>query len=192
MSDADPEELLIDIIAGHFGFFKPLIKKHIKNTISFEEIERLRLQLCPEASLQSSIINFAKAWPEPCLLLSCNIALKKEERTAQSQPGFYFKKQPTPTLRATKVTVNEAASISGIKIFENMRVPIRSIIHRVFNREIDKGEQVENLSWWETSSGTRLPDMPIRVMTKSSLDAVYALITPVKVEHKIRRHRLVL
>jgi len=117
LSEKDPEELLIDIIAGHFGFYPPLVNDYAKGEISFEEIENLRQQLCPDASQQSSLIGFVNAWPEPCLLLYCQPAFKKNEQAQLLQERFDFREIPMPVLRATKVTLNDSAREADIRIF---------------------------------------------------------------------------
>jgi hypothetical protein len=37
-----PEEALMEVIAGHFGFYSPIVKPHISGTISFDAIEAIR------------------------------------------------------------------------------------------------------------------------------------------------------
>ena len=81
----DPEERLMDIIAGHFGFYPQIARKFTNGEISFNTIKRLREQLCPEASLQSSLINFVRCWNHACILLRAEPALKKNEEL--SWPG---------------------------------------------------------------------------------------------------------
>lgn len=175
----DPEEVMVDIIAGKFGFYDPFIKPLINGEISFEQIEDLRQSLCPEASNQSSLIGFVKAWPEPCILLFCKEGLKKSESRRQStQHSFDFNNVPIPALRAIKVTANETASEKGIKIFENMRVPEHSIIHDVHNGKTDYAEALEDLSWWETSSGDILPKQKILIKAKNYWGNTYVLIIP--------------
>ncbi len=93
-------------------------------------------------------------------------------------PLFLAREVPSPVMRAIKVTSNEAAQKNGILIFENMRVPEHSVIHKVYAGGTDYREAEENLSWWETSDGLILPDIPIRVMAKKSLNYVHALIIP--------------
>ena len=44
-----PEEALMEVIAGHFGFYGPFIKPRMGGAISFESIETLRREVCPEA-----------------------------------------------------------------------------------------------------------------------------------------------
>src|SRR3989442_8258263 len=65
----DPEEALMDVIAGNFAFYSPMLRDHARGEISFETIEKLRKQLCSEASQRSSIIGTVKAWPNPCILI---------------------------------------------------------------------------------------------------------------------------
>jgi hypothetical protein len=79
----DPEEILMDVIAGKFGFYPPIVSSHADGAISFDRIDSLRMQLCPEASLLSSQINFVKAWPEPCLLVHGKLAVKRGRQTVR-------------------------------------------------------------------------------------------------------------
>ncbi len=179
LPDKDPEEILVDVVAGTFGFYPPIVRKYPINELSFESIDNLRAQLCPEASQQSSLIGFVKAWQNPCLLVYGQLALKKQEQEQLNQLNFEFSKSLKPALRATKVTSNEAALKEGLRIFENMRIPQQSIIHRIFENGDMYGEGYENLSWWETSDGIKLPDTHIHVKTKRLGDSIYALIIPV-------------
>ena len=180
LPDKDPEEVLIDRIAGKFGFYPPFIKPHIKGEISFEQIETLRQALCPEASNLASLIGFVKAWPEPGLLVLCKEGLKKSEsRRLSIQRSFDFSTLPVPVLRAIKVTPNEAAKEQGILIHENMRIPERSVIYAVHNSgEAESAEAMEDLSWWESSSGAILPKQKISVKAKDFWGDTYALIIP--------------
>lgn len=178
LSDKDPEEVMVDIIAGKFGFYNPLIKPLINGEISFEQIESLRESLCPEASNQSSLIGFVKAWPEPCILLFCKEGLKKSESRQAIQGSFDFNVRPVPALRAVKITTNEAATEKDIIIYKNMRVPEHSIIYDVHNGKTDYAEALEDLSWWETSSGDVLPKQKILIKAKKYWGDTYALIIP--------------
>lgn len=178
MPDKDPEEALVDIIAGKFGFYQPLIHPHICNEISFDEIEKLRYSLCPDASYQSSFIGFVKAWVQPCIMVLCQPALKRSQQKQLIQQRFGFDDLPIPELRAVKVTSNEAAKEIRLSIHENMRVPKRSVIHSVHNCETDYGEAEEDLSWWETSNGTVLTKRRVLVKARRLWDDVYALIIP--------------
>lgn len=177
LEEKDPEEVLVDVIAGKFGFYQPLIQPHARGKISFEKIETLRGQLCPEASYQSTFIGFVRAWSDPCLLISCQLGLKKsQERDLDQQ--LLIGEYPAPELRAVKVTVNDAAREVGFCIHENMRVPKKSISHSVHHLGLDRGEAEEDLSWWESSDGRALSKSPIFVQAKRVGDDVYAIIIP--------------
>jgi len=177
LSNKDPEEVMIDIIAGKFGFYRPFIEPHVNGEISFEQIETLRQALCPEASNQASLIGFVHAWPEPCLLALCKEGLKASERRRAIQTSF-LEDLPMPVLRAVKITPSEAARDKYLSIHQNMRVPEQSIINVVHNGEIDYAEAMEDLSWWKSSDGTILPAQEVLVKAKRIWNDTYALIIP--------------
>jgi hypothetical protein len=166
----------MEVIAGHFGFYGPIVQPHTSGTISFDAIEALRQKLCPVASQQSALIGIVKAWPRPCLLINAQLAKKK---SVARQGNLFGSKDSGDSLRAVHVTVNEAARQDNFAIFENMRVPESSIIHRVFY-DVPHGEAIENLSTWRTSKGFTLPDCRVRVEAKRSWESVDALIVPKK------------
>ncbi len=176
----DPEEALMDVIAGTFGFYAPFAQKYAEGEISFEVIENLRQRLCPEASQQSSLIGFVKAWPDPCVLVRGEVALRKHEQAKLIQGTFHFREGPTPALRAVHVAVNDRAREMGMVIYENMRIPELSVIHQVFTVGNNYAEAEEDLGWWETSDRTILPKRPVRVKTRASWDSVDALIIPIE------------
>jgi hypothetical protein len=176
----DPEEALMEVIAGRFGFWRELLIRHAEGEVSFEAIECVRMQHCPEASTQASLIGIANAWPSPCILIYAGLGLKKRERDALHQGTFGFSKAPSPELRALKVQANDLARESNFTIFPNIRVPLRSVIYKVFSGESVEGEAVENLAWWSTSNGTRLTALRVRVKARRSGDGVQALIIPLE------------
>jgi hypothetical protein len=178
VNGGDPEERLMDIIAGHFGFYSRIAQKFMNEEISFHAIGRLREQLCPEASLQSSLINFAKCWNYPCILLRAESALKKDEEAQLCQGYFDFLDVPQPVLRAVQVSPNGLVRKRRFTIHENMRVPERSIISRVFSRVVLYDEAQECLSWWEASNGACLPRCAVRVKARWSGQSVEALVIP--------------
>ena len=173
------EESMMDIIAGKFAFYPQIIGKYTKGDISFDAIETVRQQLCPDASKQSSLIGITDAWAAPCLLITAELAVRKSERAQLSQQGFAFTRHPEFKLRATRVKANEAARRNGFKIFENMRVPERSIIYRVFAEGILYGMEREDLSWWTASDGTMLEPRPVMIEARLTLaEHVEALVSP--------------
>lgn len=173
----DPEEAMIDIIAGKFGFYESFVSKHAKGDISFDIIEELCSELCAESSYQAALIGFIKAWPKPCLLLYCKPSLKKAEKAMLEQGSFDFVEAPTPFLRAVKVTPSVSAITKGLRVYKNMRVPESSIIHSVYNGDSDYAEAKENLSIWEASDGSCLPDCTVNVKAKRHSGGVYAIIS---------------
>jgi hypothetical protein len=174
---SNPEERLMDIIAGRFGFYPAIVQKFIKDEISFEVIDTLRDQLCPEASFQASLINFTKFWPTPCILLCAEMRLKKDEEANLAQQNFFFSEGPQARLRAAKVTCSNSARETGFTIHKNMRVPEQSVISHVFHEDLLHDEAVENLSWWE-SKGRHQSDCQVIVKARRTCDAVEALIIP--------------
>ena len=169
----DPEEALMDVIAGDLGFYAPLVARHAEGRISFERIEQLRGALCPEASVLAATIGFVKAWPRPALLMQARLATRKEH---QRQDGFDFYTPPSMALRAVKVTANEAARLKGVLIPPNMRVPDTSVIHRAFVNSDGPTSAAEDLSWWE-SQGRSLSSLPVHVEARRRHDSVEALVT---------------
>lgn len=174
----DPEEALMEVIAGRFGFWQELLAPQALGEITFEAIETLRTQQCPDASAQASLIGIANAWPSPCVLVYAGLGLKKRENDALCQGAFGFSEPPSPELRALKVQPNELAKQCGMTIFPNMRVPSRSVIYKVFSREKVEAEAVEDLAWWSTSDGRALAPAPVRVKARRSGAGVHALIVP--------------
>jgi hypothetical protein len=146
--------------------------------ISFNAIENLREQLCPEASRQSSVINFLRCWNHPCILLRGESALKKDEEAQLCQGRFDFLDAPQPVLCAVQISPNDLARERRFTIHPNMRIPKRSIISWVFNKAVPYDEAEECLSWWETSNGSRLPRCVVRVKARRSSQCVEASVMP--------------
>lgn len=168
----DPEEALMDVIAGDVGFFAAIIAQHAHGRLSFEKIEALRQQLCPDASRQSAEIGFVKAWPRPIMLLQARLATRKEDQLA----AFEFHTPASMALRAVKVTPNDTAQAKGLLLPPNMRVPERSVIYQAFMTGSSYDLTSENLSWWE-SKGVNRPAQDVFVESRVGSDHVDALIT---------------
>lgn len=172
----DPEESLVDIIAGHFAFWPPLFARAASGPISFTRIEEVRLAMCSEASKQSALLGIVKAWRTPSVFLEARLGLKKHEQLMAKQSAFGFRQAPKATLRVSNITINDEAAEIGMRMHRNWRVPAQSIISRAFEENRD-GTALEDLAWWGTSSGTRLPSMRINVQARRIDNTVQALIT---------------
>jgi hypothetical protein len=162
------EEKLVDVIAGDLSFFPEFVEPLIAGEISFEKIEEIRCRVCPDSSQTSSALNISKIWPSPCVWLEAKPQAKRNE----SQNSVL-------ALRAVKVSENAAARQQGLRMIPNFRVPTKSIIFNSFYRQMDRGDAIENLNWWEASSGTRLQDRQVRVQVKNMGESVQALVTPI-------------
>jgi len=174
----DPEEALVEAIAGRFAFWSAMIHPHITGPASFELIETIRQKVCPEASRQSALIGIVKAWPEPLLLVRSEPAFRKSEERALQQGAFEFKDAPLPALRAVHVTPSDIAKERGFAIHQNMRVPKNSTIFRLFEAGAGSEQAVEKLSSWESSDGTKLPARNVKVTARYNWGGVDALIAP--------------
>jgi hypothetical protein len=167
---SNPEEQLVDLIAGRCGFHRDIVARHASGDLDLQTLDLFREQLCPEASRQAATIGLVNAWPRPCVLVHAELALKAdEERTIDGQS--------VAKLRATHVSVNDAARELGIALFRNMRVPSQSVITRVFDGDLDAASEVENLAWWEAGE-RHLDTLPIRVHARRTYGGVEALLIP--------------
>ena len=178
LANQDPEEQLMDIIAGELGFLPDFLPADMRDDISFGAIERIRQEYCPTASRQAATIGIVKAFPKPCILLSAQLALRKSEASGLDQMLLDVGvSKPVPVLRAVHVTINEAAREEGILLHKQWRIPKESVITRVFASG-EYTEATEDLSWWTTSAGSRLRTCPVFVKARKNWDAVEALIIP--------------
>jgi hypothetical protein len=174
----DPEEALMDVIAGEVAFLPELVRPFALGDISFEKIDEIRNRLCPEASQKMSVIGLAGAWPKPCILIEARLALRARERRARSQATFDFRDAPLPVLRAVHAKSNAPAEKAGLFVPQNMRIPERSVISRVLADGLTSLEADEDLGWWESSSGRGLEPRPVIVKARRRWDSAEALILP--------------
>src|SRR5262249_30512980 len=142
-------------------------------------IRELRDLLCPEASLQASVIGFVRAWQSACVLVEAGLGWKRGEESKLAQGRFGFTEQPVAELRALRVSINDCARESHILLPRNMRVPKASVINQVFVDGIGEATAIEDLCWWEASGGRGLGAQPVRVEARKSGDRVLALLVPI-------------
>lgn len=176
-SNKDPEETLVDLIAGHMGFFPQFFLPEIGTDVTFADVDRIRGKLCPEASFLSSAIAYAKHHGQPCLLIDAKLALKKEQEVGLLQGSFGFYDPPVPKLRVQSVVPSNNARQHGLYIPKNYRVPESSVIHLVHNGERDRAAALECLSLWVSSDGKCLGPKAIQIEVCKSFDSVLALIS---------------
>lgn len=174
----DPEESLVDVLAGHFEYWPPFFANRLTDSISFSTIEEIRSQVCPEASKASSLLGLVKAWPSACIFIEASLTSKKSERVLTNQTAMPFRQAPPKDLRVTAALLNDSARTVGMRFHTSWRVPSESVLYSVFHGGQTSATQIENLNWWKTSSGARLPNFEVRVEARKVGDSVQALITP--------------
>jgi hypothetical protein len=178
VAKADPEEALMEQIAGHIGYLPDLIRRHAKGPISFDRIADLRTILCPESSVYASILGITRSWPTPCVFIEASLEYKAQEKEKLDQPSLGFVAKPQPKLRIMSITPSSGGEAFGGLLHPKMRVPTRSIIYRVFTEDIYAEAGHENLSLWETSRDGHLPVWPYAVHAQKQGDKVQALLIP--------------
>jgi hypothetical protein len=161
----DPEESLVDVVAGYLAFHPPLIKPFAKRVLSFELIEEIRAAAFPEASRLAAMIGIPKAWPHPAVLIKASLASKRAGSPRDKQ------------LRATEVSVNQAAEDEGVCAIRHFRVPEGSIIHDVFSGKFPYAESVEDMEQWVSSDGSQWQGGAFVVRAVSIGDCVQAILT---------------
>ncbi|MGH7929031.1 MAG: hypothetical protein ACREQV_14680 [Candidatus Binatia bacterium] len=159
-----PLEDLVDRVASRLGFYRPLLQPYFIGEPSFELIQSIISDLCPEASWESTVRGVISAWPRPATWLRAGLGLKRAEEAAAAQDRFTFKPDPKRKLRISDPpAVSEVAS-PKFSFHQNMRIPERSIITAVF-RGAPAADATEDLSWWDVS-GRHLPQLPIKVTAR--------------------------
>jgi hypothetical protein len=162
----DPIERLMDIVAGEIGFyspiFEPVLQAELKVTgrLTFDGIQRVRDQVCPEASFQATMFACVKRSPNPIILLEAGMAYRKAEarEVGSGQLSMFNAEKPKPKLRAVLSTPNQAARDANFIIHKNMSVPSASLVAAHFSdsehaqsSQSTTGE--EELSIWRPSTG---------------------------------------
>jgi hypothetical protein len=170
---SNPEEQLVDLIAGRCGFLRDVIERHGDGPLTLDRLDQLRQHLCVDASRQAATIGLVNAWPTACVLVHAELALKSEEQRAHGHDEI-----AVPKLRATHVSVNSAARDLGIVLFRNIRVPEESVITKVAKGDAEDVSDVENLAWWE-AAGKHLDPLPVRVHARRTYAGVEALLVPI-------------
>ena len=185
----DPVERLMDVIAGEIGFygplFEPVLLAELKATgrLTFEGVQRVRDQVCPEASFQATMFACIKQTPMPVILLKAEMAYRKAEaaEVRSKQISMFTYPKPKPKLRAVSSTQNQAARDSGFAIHKNMSVPAGSLVATHFaETELLESSQSasgeEELSTWRPSTGEPVGYGKVHVEVKRIGGALLALI----------------
>jgi len=191
-SEHDPLERLMDEIAGHVGFYSPIFdptfqrvsqgKRHLK----FSTVQAIITEAFPAASFQATLFACSRRLTTPVVYLEAMLAHKKEVKRRMTTPSLFGDDPPPGELRAVKVIPNGAAFDDGFMIPTNMRVPVGSVIHGLFDAEpMTDGNGEECLCLWE-SQGKSLPKRAVVVEGRKVGDRVIAIVQPVEEKRRKR------
>lgn len=184
-SEHDPIEKLMDEIAGHVGFYGPIFDpahhdvSQGKRHLSFGTVQGVIDAAFPTASFQATLFACSRRLPTPVIYLEAKLDHKKEVKRKLATPSLFDDDPPPGELRAVKVIQNDAAQEEGFYIPINMRVPVGSVIHSLFDGEtMTDGDGQECLSQWE-SQGRCLERRAVVVEARKVPDRVIAIVQPV-------------
>ena len=185
----DPMERLMDAVAGDIGFYGPLFgpvllaELRATGRLTFDGIQRVRDQVCPEASFQSTMFACVKQTPTPVILLEAQMAYRKAEavEARSKQMAMFASPKPRAKLRAVASTPNQAARDSGFIIHKNMSVPAGSLVATQFAEtelleSSGSASGEEELSTWRPSTGEPVGYGKVHVEVKRIGGALLALI----------------
>jgi hypothetical protein len=170
------DEALMELVAGHFGYWSEILQRHLAGDLTFETLTRIRAEQCPEASWQSFVHAAIDRWTEPAVYVKAALGLKRAEERQRNQKSMWLI-PASGKLRLADVVVNESARSRGAELFPNMRVPEQSILHRIYARQEDPGSADECLSMWESSDRGALHACAVVVNGRRANEAVEGLIT---------------
>ena len=150
----DPGEILVDKVAGELAFFPEIVAAHAhkclrESGLTFESVDTLRQSVAPEASRQATTLALINYLDRPAWYLRCAVSLKLSETKGVDQHNGRVK--VAPKLRVTGVSPNEAATQSGVRIHQWMRVPASGLVALAHQCGIGQ-TGTERLEEWETSS----------------------------------------
>jgi hypothetical protein len=171
-----PDEALMELIAAHFGYWSDILQPHLKGELTFETLNRIRAERCPEGSWQSFVHAAIDRWPKPAAYIKAELRLKRAEERQLNQMQIWDN-QADFKLRISDVVVNSSARSRGADLFPNMRVPEQSILNRTHAQKQDGGVANECLSMWESSDRGALPACEIVVVARPAYESVEGLVT---------------
>jgi len=186
----------VDVVAGDLGFFDPIFRPHLERelqaaALTFETVDKVRNQFCPEASFESTLNACVDRCELPVVLLKAAMILKSAEQSAVDSPQRELFRLPAPRrrLRVVSSLSNDAARKIGLHIPKHFRIPKSSIITSVFAADIGTATSaaVENLSSWTTSKGTHLPFVKVDISARKVGDQVLAILTRVEAQKQKSR-----
>jgi hypothetical protein len=191
-TDRSPIERLMDAIAGEIGFPDEAMRQALKaecavtGVLTFGGVERVRHQVCPEASFHSTLNACVARWPKPVMLIEAGVSWKKTELRSIGSPQLRLIPRDTPEqkLRVLTMVSNEAARSARFRIDPYMEVPRDSAVKHAYEATerteevLEDGSSIEDLGIWKHSDGTSVGVGRVRVHTRNFRGKVMALIQP--------------
>lgn len=180
-----PEEILVDKIAGVIAFypplFVPLLQKEIAaaGRLTFTAIERVRQQIAPDASWESTVRACLRHCTEPVYFLQANLGYKRaEEEQLDDLLAGIADSQPVPKLRVLRATPSPAIQSSGVRFHERMEVPKQSVVAAAFEQMLPVTRHgSERLELWQTSTSGPIGTGLIEIEAAKYGKDVWALVT---------------
>jgi hypothetical protein len=186
----DPVESAVDHIAGTIAFYEPIFAPALSaeiarsGQITIEAIQRTRDTVAPSASLYAAIVAAVRLHPEGLCFVRAEKRLKPGEQrklaSTQEELGLGLElEQIVPKLRLVDVILNDGARTCRVRLHEHIRVPMKSVISRIYQEFIiTERDGIEDQAWWETTADGPLPSMTLRVTAVRKGESVYGLIQP--------------
>ena len=152
--------------------------------ITFDLVDRVRKNLCPDASFQASLIACIKRASAPAVYIEGEMALKKAEKADRDsgQQYFFDEVAPQEKFRAVVAVANAAAANKSFRIHPNMAIPEGSVLHELYHSNDETAQNQmsghENLNIWVHSDGRPLGNQPITVEGRVFDDKIIAVVQP--------------
>jgi hypothetical protein len=183
----EPEEVLVDRVAASLAFypeiFRPFMMRELASTgkLTFDGADRVRQEVVPEASLQSTVIACLDCCPHPMWFVVCGMGYKREEerRLSNKQTRLFpdNRQLPQKQLRVQQVGCNSPGTMLGIMPYQNMRVPGSSVVAQAFADSFCLTHRgTESLSDWQTSDSGPIGYGELEVEAFRRDDEVWALL----------------
>lgn len=181
----DPVERLMDQIAAELAFYPKLLLPALEDhSVDVSDPTLATLQAFQNsafkfASLHATLIAILRHSPVPAVLVEARSSLKKSEKQSLRQGTLFVEATPEPKLRAITTAHNPAAVRQKLFIHQWIRIPERSVIHRLHGGDstCEFVPTEEDLAWWE-SEGKTLPrqDVVVEAMVAGP-GRILALVT---------------
>ena len=184
----EPEEQIVDRVAGDLAFYSPLFLPELlarvqnEKRLTFAVVEELRTTIYSGASCEATIRGAVSRTPFPQLFVVADYGFKKDEQRVinTTQMDFFPDNEIPflPKLRAVEVIGNASAQKTGLWIHPNMEVPEESIVAYAYHDPSSTYQiysATENLNWQKHSRG-ELETMKIYLEATKVGNRVFALI----------------